>query len=59
MLTGAKFDFKNKYRLSLYIIWDDDIPKVFFIMYNPSIADKKNNDEVLLIRFSFDGIVYF
>ena len=47
MLTGAKFDSKNKYRLSLYRIWDDKLPKAFFIMYNPSIADKKNNDPTI------------
>ena len=53
MLTGAKFDYKNKYRLSLYRIWDDDLPK-FFLLWIIHQLLIKNNDPTItrIINYS-------
>lgn len=44
----------NKYRYSLKRIWDNDKPKVLFIMLNPSLADNYQDDPTIrrLIKFA-------
>ena len=44
----------KKYRYSLKRIWDNDKPKVFFIMLNPSLADNYQDDPTIrrLIKFA-------
>ena len=43
-LRRAKLSDDRKHRFQLSRIWDDDKPKVLFIMFNPSIANEKNDD---------------
>ena len=44
----------KKYRYSLKRIWDNDKPKVLFIMLNPSLADDYQDDPTIrrLIKFA-------
>lgn len=44
----------KKYRYSLKRIWDNDKPKVLFIMLNPSLADNYQDDPTIrrLIKFA-------
>ena len=44
----------KKYRYSLKRIWDNDKPKVLFIMLNPSLADNYKDDPTIrrLIKFA-------
>jgi hypothetical protein len=44
---GAKFSPCKKYRLQLWRIWDDHLPKIMFIMLNPSSADAKRDDPTI------------
>ncbi|MDG2397281.1 MAG: DUF1643 domain-containing protein [Flavobacteriaceae bacterium] len=47
MLSGAEISKNKLYRYSLYRIWNKNLPKVLFIMLNPSKADSKKNDPTL------------
>jgi len=42
--TGAEFSACEKYRYSLWRIWDVNKPYVLFLMLNPSTADDLSND---------------
>ena len=44
----------KKYRYSLKRVWDNDKPKVLFIMLNPSLADNYQDDPTIrrLIKFA-------
>ena len=44
---GAKFSRCKKYRLQLWRIWDDKLPKIMFIMLNPSYADAHHDDPTI------------
>ncbi|MBI4782867.1 MAG: DUF1643 domain-containing protein [Oscillatoriophycideae cyanobacterium NC_groundwater_1537_Pr4_S-0.65um_50_18] len=44
---GAIFDRTKTYRYSLWRSWDDDKPRVAFVMLNPSTADADCNDPTL------------
>ena len=47
MNKGAKFSPCKKYRLQLWRIWDDKLPKIMFIMLNPSYADAHHDDPTI------------
>lgn len=42
--NGALISMCEKYRFQLWRIWDDSLPKVLFVMHNPSKADANVND---------------
>lgn len=54
METGAIFDASRQYRYALWRRWDKTIPKVVFIMLNPSTADATTNDPTICrcVRFA-------
>ena len=41
---GAKLSSCKKYRLKLWRIWNDQLPKILFIMLNPSSANAHHDD---------------
>jgi hypothetical protein len=41
---GATFDTTGAYRYRLWREWDDTLPRVCFVMLNPSVADAGSND---------------
>lgn len=41
---GAEFSECQTYRYRLWRIWDEALPKLIFIMLNPSTADMETND---------------
>lgn len=45
--NGAIIDDSEEYRYSLWRIWDDNLPRVTFIMLNPSTADSREDDPTL------------
>lgn len=45
--TGAVIDSTGKYRYLLWRIWDQEKPKLLFIMLNPSTADGKEDDPTI------------
>lgn len=47
MLKDAHFSDCQKYRYSLIRIWDEDRPKIMFIMLNPSTADDNKDDATI------------
>ena len=52
--TGAEFSECGKYRYALWRIWDNALPLVMFIGFNPSTADSLENDNTMksVIRIS-------
>lgn len=44
---GALFLNKRKYRLMLFRIWNDALPKVMFIGLNPSTANENTDDNTI------------
>ena len=54
MKKHAIISADGKYRYQLSRIWDEDKPKVLFIMLNPSTADEKVDDQTIrrVINFS-------
>lgn len=44
---GAKISECGTYRYQLWRIWDKDLPKVLFIMLNPSTADANTDDPTI------------
>ncbi len=44
---GATFSEDGKHRFQLWRIWDDKLPKVLFIMLNPSTADAEMDDPTI------------
>lgn len=44
---GAVFSDCKQYRYELFRIWDSTLPKVLFIMLNPSDADAKEDDPTI------------
>ncbi|WHX25113.1 DUF1643 domain-containing protein [Virgibacillus halodenitrificans] len=44
---GAIIEQDEKYRYSLWRVWDEELPRVLFIMLNPSTADSKEDDPTL------------
>ena len=58
MIKGASFSKDKLHRFSLFRIWDYELPKVLFIMFNPSEANQKEDDPTIrrVIDFSnFDN----
>ncbi len=47
MNIGALISSCKRYRYKLWRIWDDDLPKVLFIMLNPSTADESKDDPTI------------
>jgi hypothetical protein len=47
MKMGAKFSKDRVYRYSLCREWDESLPYVLFIGFNPSTADGDKNDETI------------
>ena len=47
MQKGAILSSCKKHRLQLWREWDSNLPKVLFIMLNPSTADHKQDDPTL------------
>lgn len=43
-VSGARFSNDRKYRYSLWRIWEPNLPKLVFILLNPSKADEFAND---------------
>lgn len=44
---GAEFSECGKYRYQLWRIWNDKLPKVLFIMLNPSTAGASEDDNTI------------
>lgn len=53
---GAVFDSSRRYRYGLWRRWDDDLPRVAFILLNPSTATASCDDPTIrrCIRFAHD-----
>jgi hypothetical protein len=47
MNSGAQFDRTRNYRYLLWRQWDRDLPRVAFLMLNPSQADAVKNDQTI------------
>jgi len=47
MEKGAILSSDRTYRYSLWRIWDKSLPKVLFIMLNPSTADEDEDDKTI------------
>ena len=47
MISKAEFSLDGHNRYSLSRIWENKLPKVLFIMLNPSIANSKKNDPTI------------
>ena len=45
MKKNAVFDKTGKYRYLLYREWDPALPKLLYVMLNPSIADETDEDQ--------------
>jgi hypothetical protein len=52
-LSGAVFDGSGKFRYSLWRRWDGELPRLCFIMLNPSTADDVYNDPTIARCVSF------
>lgn len=46
-IKGAIISDCGQYRYSLWRIWDEDKPRVLFIMLNPSTADESKDDPTI------------
>jgi hypothetical protein len=44
---GAVFDPRRKYRYLLWRQWDKELPKLCWVMLNPSTADEQHNDPTI------------
>lgn len=44
MASGAQFSGDMKYRIGLWRAWDLSLPRILFVMLNPSTADANAND---------------
>lgn len=47
MRRGAVFDPSDEYRYSLWRTWDSALPRVAFVMLNPSTADHRIDDPTI------------
>lgn len=47
MIKGAKISNCKKHRYQLWRLWDDSLPKLLFIMLNPSTADAEKDDPTI------------
>lgn len=47
MISGAEFSEDGKYRYRLWRIWDGTLPKILFVMHNPSTADQYEDDPTI------------
>lgn len=54
LVAGALFTEDKKHRFRLWRNWNSSLPKVLFIMLNPSTADVSKNDRTVarLIKFA-------
>lgn len=53
MKSGALFDKTRKYRYSLWRAWNDELPRLTFVMLNPSRADEDFNDPTIKACIDF------
>ena len=44
IVYGATYDVNGKYRYSLWREWSTHLPRIVFVMLNPSTADEQKND---------------
>jgi len=51
--TGAQFSPCEKYRFSLWRVWDESLPHVAFVGLNPSTADAKQDDPTIRRCYGF------
>lgn len=60
--NGALFSDDHQYRYRLWRIWDETLPRLCYIMLNPSTADAEKDDATIrvckgrAIRMSYGGI---
>jgi hypothetical protein len=47
MRRGATFDVTGQYRYRLWRRWDGSLPRVVFVMLNPSTADHRQDDPTI------------
>lgn len=47
MRRGATFDATGQYRYRLWRSWDGSLPRVAFVMLNPSTADHRQDDPTI------------
>lgn len=47
MRRGATFDVTGRYRYRLWRTWDTSLPRVAFVMLNPSTADHRRDDPTI------------
>lgn len=47
MYRGALFDATGRYRYRLWRTWDSALPRVAFVMLNPSTADHREDDPTI------------
>lgn len=54
--SGAVIDKNEEYRYLLWRKWNENLPRITFIMLNPSTADEREDDPTLrrCIRFAMD-----
>ena len=52
-IAGAVISDCNNYRYKLWRVWDSKLPKVMFIMLNPSTADSSKDDPTIRRCISF------
>ncbi|WP_066071672.1 DUF1643 domain-containing protein [Neobacillus soli] len=45
--SGAIIDKNEEYRYSLWRIWNEKLPRITFVMLNPSTADDREDDPTL------------
>lgn len=50
--SGATFSGDNKYRYSLWRVWDESLPRVMCIGLNPSTANGVKNDNTISLLIS-------
>lgn len=53
LTMGATFDAAGQYRYLLWRSWDDTLPRVSFVMLNPSTADAQTDDPTIRRCISF------
>jgi len=53
MRSGAVFDRSENYRYTLWRKWDDQAPRILFVMLNPSRANEEINDQTIRTCIGF------
>lgn len=53
MISGAVISDDGRFRTRLWRIWDPELPRVLWLMLNPSTADAEKNDATILKTIAF------